>query len=407
MSMKLAITAGPDKGRSFSFTEGETLVFGRGKTATARLKDPCVSRIHCQLRADRDNVILADCNSTAGTFLNKERIDERLLQPGDVIRVGDTEIRFETAAPSDEPKPAAKPKVVVEAQPAPKHELDDLAGKTIHCYHIMEVLAHGKSGTVFQAISVESGEFLALKVLWPDIARDTVGMKRFVQTMKMMFPVRHPNIVRIYHASRSGPYWWTAMELVEGESVSDVIKRIESPEKVDWRTAFRVAVHVGRALEVAHKHQFIHRNITPRNILVTKEDKATKLGDLMHVAALEGTPAKQVARPGAGEVAYMSPERTRSSKNLDHRADIYSLGAVVYALLTGRPPYEASSLKELVSKIRDEPLVLPKELQPSMPDIFEDAVVRMLAKPPENRYQTPSDLLAELGRIAKDQGLEM
>jgi len=103
----------------------------------------------------------------------------------------------------------------------------------------------------------------------------------------------------------------------------------------------------------------------------------------------------------------MSPERTRTLKNLDCRADIYSLGAVVYARLTGRPPYEARSVKELVAKIRDEPLVLPKESQHSMPDMFEDVVVRMLAKPPDKRYQTPSDLLADLGRTAKDQGLQM
>jgi serine/threonine-protein kinase len=407
MSMKLAITAGPDKGRSFPFTEGEILVIGRGRTATARLKDPCVSRIHCQLRADGDNVILADCNSTAGTFLNKERIEQQLLQPGDVIRIGDTEITFDLEASADMAEAAAKRDVVVDATRAPKHELDDLAGKTIHCYHVMEVLAHGKSGTVFQAISVESGEFVALKVLWPIIARDTEGMRRFVQTMKMMFPLRHPNVVRIYHASRSGPYWWTAMELVEGESLTETIKRIESPKTVDWRSAFRVAVHVGRALEVAHKHQIIHSMITPQNILVSQQDKTAKLGDLMLAKALEGTAARQIARPGIEDVAYMSPERTRTSTDLDCRSDMYSLGAVVYARLTGRPPFEAPSLKELVSKIRDEPLVRPKESQPSMPDIFEDAVVRMLAKSPDDRYQTPSDLLADLGQIGKNQGLEI
>ena len=131
MSMRLAITAGPDKGRSLSFTEGETLVIGRGRTATARLRDPCVSRIYCQVRADRDEVLLADCNSTAGTFLNSEQIEEQSLQPGDVIRVGDTEFRFELEAAADKAKAAAKREVAVEAKPAPKHELDDLAGKKL------------------------------------------------------------------------------------------------------------------------------------------------------------------------------------------------------------------------------------------------------------------------------------
>jgi len=126
--MKLVVTAGPDKGRSFLFDKGGTLVIGRGKTATGRLKDRCVSRIHCQLRADRDAVILADCNSTAGTYLNKERIEEQSLQPGDVIQVGSTELRLELATAADRAEPPAKREVGGESKLAPKHELDEAPG---------------------------------------------------------------------------------------------------------------------------------------------------------------------------------------------------------------------------------------------------------------------------------------
>ena len=103
----------------------------------------------------------------------------------------------------------------------------------------------------------------------------------------------------------------------------------------------------------------------------------------------------------------MSPESTQASKGIDCRADIYSLGANVYALLTGRPPFEAATVEELFCKIRDEKLVRPKQFLPSLPDVFDDAVARMLAKRPEDRYQTPGDLVSDLRRIAEDQGLEV
>ena len=106
-----------------------------------------------------------------------------------------------------------------------------------------------------------------------------------------------------------------------------------------------------------------------------------------------------------GDVAYMSPERTREGAEVDGRSDIYGLGATLYALLTGRPPLESRSLPELVSKIRDEKPAPPKDYQMSIPDLFQDLVLLTLAKRPEDRPQTPTDLLRDLERVAMYQGL--
>src|SRR5262249_205249 len=123
--------------------------------------------------------------------------------------------------------------------------------------------------------------------------------------------------------------------------------------------------------------------------------------------ALEGTMAQQITRPGelVGDVNYMSPERTRGISDIDGRSDIYSLGALVYALLTGRPPFEGGTLVETIHNIRTADRVKPKKFQVSVPDLFEGTVLRMLSKRPEDRHQTAAEMLGELERVAKFQGM--
>ena len=143
------------------------------------------------------------------------------------------------------------------------------------------------------------------------------------------------------------------MEYVAGENMKQVIERIGVAGMLDWRYAFKVAVHVARALEYAHGENILHRNVTPTNILLDAPTKVVKLGDLMLAKALEG--GTQITRPGelVGDIVYMSPERTRGiPEEIDARSDLYGLGATVYALLAGRPPFEGGTLAEKVTRIR-------------------------------------------------------
>src|SRR5205085_1530959 len=141
--------------------------------------------------------------------------------------------------------------------------------------------------------------------------------------------------------------------------------------------------------EFAHGQHIIHRNITPSNVLVRGSDQLTKLGDLMLAKALEGGLAEQITRAGEllGDLRYMPPERARGNvKAVDPRSDLYSLGAVLYALLTGRPPFEGPSALDTIQLIcRTEP-VKPRKYQLAIPDLLEGIVLRMLAKRPEDRY---------------------
>jgi serine/threonine protein kinase len=128
----------------------------------------------------------------------------------------------------------------------------------------------------------------------------------------------------------------------------------------------------------------------------------------MLAKALEGTLARQVTQPGQlmGDVPYMSPERTRDPQGVDHRSDIYGLGATLYALLTGRPPFESDSLPELIHQVRQAEPEKPKEFQLSINDLFQDVVLKMIAKRAAERFQTPAEMLRELQRIGRYNNLE-
>jgi serine/threonine protein kinase len=409
MARHLYVVAGPDKGRVFELVPGEALVVGRSQTTQTHLADPRVSRVHCEIQVDADGATVVDSNSAAGTFVNGQRVGQRQLRSGDVIQVGDTQLRFADDSPAEQSTIAPSPAPGKAGAPGGE-PLAALSGQTLAHFEVGRLIARGQSGAVFRARDTRDDKDVALKVLRPEFSHDDAEMQRFVRAMKTVMPLRHPNLVALYGAGRSGPHCWMAMEYVEGESLTQVIQRIGVAGMLDWRNALRVALHVGRALEYAHGEGIIHRNVSPPNILIRAEDKAAKLGDLMLAKALDGVLAKQVTRPGelVGDVNYMSPERTRSSMDgVDGRSDIFSLGATVYALLTGRPPFADVSLVETITKIRKAEPEKPKKFQMAIPDLFEGTVLKMLAKRPEDRHQTAADLLKDLERVAKYQGVQL
>ncbi len=408
---KLVVTAGPDKGLAFTLNPGQTVQVGRSQAANTRLTDPAVSRVHCEIEAQGHQVVLHNISGN-GTLVNGESVTEHVLKPGDVIRLGNSEMRFAASlageAPTEMMPPPAAPTPGVPAVP-PGGDLAALAGKTISHYQIDAVLARGTSGTVFRAKDTRDGQAVALKVLQPEFSQGEEEMQRFVRAMKTMLPVRHPNIVTLLAAGKTGPWCWIAMEYVEGESLTKVIQRIGVAGMLDWKHAFRVAGQIAQALDYAHGQSIIHRNVTPQNILLRGSDKVAKLGDLMLAKALEGVMAKDVTKPGelVGDVAYMAPERTRGAGAVDGRSDLYGLGATLYALLTGRAPFGAPSLPELIVKIRSAEPERPKKYQLSIPDLFQGTVMRLLAKRPEERFQTAAELLDDLKRVGRFAGVSV
>jgi serine/threonine protein kinase len=409
MSLQFAIIAGPDSGKVLTLQPGSDLMLGRGDKSFYRLSDPRVSRAHCQVALEGEQAVVTCNGGSGGTKVNGKVVSRHPLALGDVLQVGDTQLRLQMGDfPLDIAVRAITP-VETPAAPAPAKavaDLEVLAGTTLGHYEIGHVLGRGREGVVFFAHDPQNKDRpVALKVLLPEFSQNEDDRKRFVRAMKTVTPLRHPNLVTVYGAGKTGPYCWVAMEFVAGETLTEVIKRIGVAGMLDWKHAFRAAVEVARALEYAHAEGIVHRNVTPDNVLRQATDKVCKLGDLMFAKALEGAP--QITRPGEliGEVAYMSPERTRGVTELDARSDLYGLGATVYALLTGRPPFEGATLIERITKIRQHDPVKPTKYQLAIPGQFEGIVMKLLAKQPDDRYQTATELLKELQRVGKFNGV--
>ena len=402
MSFQITVIEGPDQGRSFSLDDGSTLTIGRGEKSDTRLDDATVSRVHCEIARHGNTVTLRDLNSSSGTRVNGNPIEQTELFAGNVIQIGESQLRLNlpTLAGQDTifgdvDRPAARP-------------LDELVGKNLGRYHIESIIGRGVSGIVFKATDTEKNRVAALKVLTPHFSTKDEHKQRFVRAMKTMLPIRDPHIIRLYNAGINGPYCWAAMELIDGENLAQLIHRTGIEGMLDWRKVWRVAMNIGQALQAAFEHKVIHRNLTPTNILQRSSDGVCLLGDLMLAKALEGQQAQQVTQIGqiVGEVSYLSPERTGSNMEIDTRSDIYGLGATCYALLTGKPPAEGKSLPELIDNIRQRKPTKPKEFQLSINEIFQDVVMTMIEKDPADRFENPAALLKELERIGKYNSLK-
>jgi serine/threonine protein kinase len=406
----LHVVVGPDKDRVFTL-KAEPVMLGRHQDCLYKLNDMRVSRNHCQIEWTGSEVVVTDNGSVGGTLVNGAAITSpTVLRNGDTVQVGETILRVNTGGtlsahttmpPGGGVRPAA------EYDERATDELAELSGRTFMRYQLGEVLGKGTTSMVFRATNTDDGSKLALKVMQPAFSADEDEVHRFVRAMRATMAFNHPNIVRTYAAGKNGPYCWVALELVEGESLTDVIRRIGSAGMLDWKHAFKVGLHVARALGYAHAQGVIHRDITPANVLIEMTTKTAKLADLMLAKALEGALAKQITRPGelVGDVNYMSPERAGGGGAVDARSDLFSLGATCYTLLTGKPPFAGGSLVETLTKIRTAEPLKPSTFQLGIQSQFEFAVMKLLSKKPDDRYQTADELVKELERIGKFNGV--
>jgi serine/threonine protein kinase len=403
MQAYLRVTSGPDAGRTFDLIEGIPTVIGRGEKSGTRLTDGTVSRLHCELKWEGTTFTLVDLESVGGTFVGGQKIKEHMLRHDEEFQIGGTRLKLHTTGIPDAQTVMAAQKPAREIAP----DEGVLTGKTISHYELGPMLAKGRSGTIYKSKDTKDGKDVAFKVLHSDFTSDEEDVQRFIRAMTTMVGIHHPHLIALYAAGKQGSTCWFAMEYVDGEPLTKLIEKFGTLKMLDWRFALTVGAHIAQALEAAHEKHIIHRNVSPESILIRTKDKAAKLGDMMLAKAMEGIKAKQITKPGelVGNIAYMAPERTRSDVEVDTRADIYGLGATIYALLTGKPPFEGKNLVETIAQIRQADPVPPKKFQLSIPDQFQDAVMLMLAKRPELRYQTPTEAARALERIAKFQGM--
>jgi Protein kinase domain/Inner membrane component of T3SS, cytoplasmic domain len=419
MSMRLNVVDGGDRGQTFRLPPSGTVRIGNyGGHTDICLHDLYVAKDHCHVEiADDGKVIVTAQPSAAGTLVNGAKVHQHELKTGDVIRVGNSYLKLEEAADDTTPEVSAVSETPTDPQmPAvpgtlpllPSDRLRELTHHTMGHYLIGPALAPGPVGTVFRAKDTKVGQDVALKVLPADFPADDAEVQQFVRVMKQFLPLHHAGLVQMRGVGRNLPYVWVASELVAGDSLAVSIRDPRSQKKGKWRLALRVARHMARTLDFLHRRHLVHGSVTPANVLLPPGDGAPVLKDAGLWDALAGSSLMRhaVGKHLLAELPYLSPEHLDPDRTVDDLSDQYCLGAVVYALMTGKPPCEGGSPAETVERVRSAMPLRPREACPGLPDAFQAVVLRTLAKPPEDRYAGPEPLIADLDAVAAKHGEE-
>jgi serine/threonine-protein kinase len=278
-------------------------------------------------------------------------------------------------------------------------QLHELAGKSFERFQLIKVLGDGSSGVVFLAVDSALNRQVALKLFRPEFGRDEKGRLRFVRGMTSAIRLHHENVVALYDAGLSTQHCWISMEYVAGESLADLLRRSDGKHP-GWPQALLWAGHLGQALQFLHRNGVLHRNVLPNNILIRSGDLVAKLGDVMLAKAMEED-GEGVTASGelVGNIYYMAPERTDSSATVDGRSDLYSLGATLYTVVTGRRPSTGASMVEVITNIRRTPPEPPRVHNSSLPEPFEKLLLRLLQKRPQDRYQSAAEFLKDVEKV--------
>jgi serine/threonine protein kinase len=269
-------------------------------------------------------------------------------------------------------------------------------------YEVLDRLGAGGMGTVFKARHRRMKRIVALKVLSRDLAKDETLLRRFQREVETIACLSHPNIVMAHDADEyeSGPF--LVMEYVNGHDLASLVQK-EGP--LDVAAAIHCILQVARGLEYAHGQGIIHRDIKPANLLRDAAGlvKVTDLG-LARFNNPEGTGGITQAGRVLGTVDYMPPEQAFDPTSIDHRADIYSLGATLHFLLLGRPPYQGQTMMATLLKHRDAPIPSLTEARQEVPAALDAIFRRMVAKAPTDRYQTMTEVVQALETVQAGSG---
>ncbi len=444
MPFTLVVVAGEREGETFSIPEDRAFTIGRDACNDIRLHDRKLSRIHCQIEVIGGQCQITDLNSTNGTLVREERIvAETDLAPGDEVVIGTNRLRLVELAPdkpiAPKPKPEKRPAPEEEAGEGPPHceecgrgiPPQDFAsgnvrnvgarhycsncaasfeqptvnampssqplpalmlerfrpGKELAGVRVVSLIGEGRLGPLFKGEQITIGRLVALKVL---NVPDAQWTQRYLQAVYVSGQLVHANIALIFDIGQEENLSCVVREYVDGLSAQE---RLAGREPVPMAEAYGIISQVVYALEHAAERRVFHGALSPRKILLGPRGSVKVSGF--------GLPLTPPPRPGAASynwhaLPYTAPERVRGTESLNFSGDVYSVVAVLYHLLTGRPPFSGSSRETLEQRILN---AQPKPLRDFVPDIPAGAqkiMDRGLSKDPRARYQLPRELLFDL-----------
>lgn len=264
-------------------------------------------------------------------------------------------------------------------------------------YEIIEKVGNGGMATVYKATDLVLKRYVAVKVLKDEFTTDEEFIKRFETEAQSAAKLVHPNIVSIFDVGIDNGIYYIVMELIQGKTLKEIILEERGP--LPWKWSVNVAIQIASALEMAHKNNIIHRDIKPHNIIIT-EDGIAKVTDFGIAKAVSNSTITAFGKT-IGSVHYFSPEHARGGYT-DAKSDLYSLGVVLYEMVTGKVPFDADTPVSVALKHMQEDPVPPIEENPNLPEAINKIILKALKKDPMLRYQTSTELLQDLRTALKN-----
>ncbi len=407
---------------------GERVELGRapGDDGCA-VDDAALSRRHCAVANEAGRLVVEDLGSRNGTFVNGERVVRRNLRPGDEIEIGESRV-IVRAPRSTETAPRNTTElwraeglcmlcgVVIPAEDlASGHaqkareglicelclEVALVPGRKLGGYRIIEQIGVGGMAEVYRAEQVSSGRIAAIKTLLdPQNASDN-ERARFVQEAKASARLEHPNLVRIFDAGEESGIAYIIMECIEGEDLADILDR---RGRLEVTASLDVVLDITAALAYAHSHGVIHRDVKPANIIIDRVWGRARLLDLGVAKIHDLSEASRLTQRdmGIGTLEYAAPEQIQSARDVDGRADIYSLGATLYRMIVGVRPFTATRQIDLARAVLDDPLEWPEFAKGAVPKALRDVIEVAMAKKPRQRHASADDLRAALAKVREE-----
>ena len=273
----------------------------------------------------------------------------------------------------------------------------NLEGKILgNRYEIIEKIGNGGMATVYKAKCHVLNRYVAVKVLRDEFTTDEEFIKRFRIEAQSAASLTHPNIVSIYDVGNEGNLYYIVMELIKGKTLKEIITEERGP--LPWKWSVNIVIQIASALEMAHKNNIVHRDIKPHNIIIT-EDGVAKVTDFGIAKAVSNSTITAFGTT-IGSVHYFSPEHARGGYT-DAKSDLYSLGVVMYEMLTGKVPFDADTPVSVALKHMQEMPVEPKELNQNIPQSVNDIIMKAMQKDANLRYQSATEMLKDLNEALK------
>jgi serine/threonine protein kinase len=266
-----------------------------------------------------------------------------------------------------------------------------MIGQTVAHYRIIDFLGDGETGSVYRAEDMRAHRLVAIRILSPEHARDSEFLKRLDLEIETVGKVRHPGIASILERGRSNSFEFIAMQLLDGETLESRLKQGPLP----MADALRIATELAEALAEAHRSGVVHRHLKPRNVVLSSNGvRITGFGSA--TAGERRIPSRLIERE-----SYSSPEQAQGLP-ADSRSDVFSLGVILYEMVTGRRPFAGENAAEIRRVLIYDSPEPPSATRPGIPAGLEKIIIRALAKPPADRYQEAAAFLVDLHAVSEN-----